>query len=306
MASNKIPKSPLKVIIALAEDMLDGATTHEAAVGLAQNTAAKLGADLSAVKTKEPAFQVARQAKTNAISALGTADSNGRACIAASKKVLEVTLGGDWSVAWAPAGWPGPTLQIPSTQDARFSLLGSLAAYFTANPAKEVPALGVTAAEATARGDAISAARKAANDKTSLSSTAKGARDAAVDALTSRMSGLVEELGKLIEGDDPLWYAFGLNRPDDSETPETVDEVVLTAGAPGTVLVDWADSRRATRYKVETLLPGATEWTAAATTEDSDATLPGLPTGATVKVRVIAANEAGDAAPSPEATITVP
>lgn len=306
MASNKIPQTPLKVILALAEDMLDGATTHEAAVGLLQNTAAKLGADLSAVKTKEQAFQTARQAKTDAMSALGSADSNGRACIAAAKKVLEVTLGGAWSVAWAPAGWPGPKLQIPGTQDARFSLLGSLAAYFAANPAKEVPALNVTAAEVTARQDAISAARKAVNDKASLSTAAKAERDAAVGALTSRMSGLVEELDKLIEGDDPLWYAFGLNRPDDPETPEAVGEVLLTAGAPGTVLVDWADSRRAERYKVETFLPNATEWMDAAMTEDSDATLAALPSGATVKVRVIAANEAGDAAPSPEATIAVP
>jgi hypothetical protein len=306
MASNEIPKSPLKVILALADDMLDGATTHGAAVGLAQNTAPKIDADLTAVRSKEQAFQTARQAKTSAISALSSADSNGRAAIAAAKKLLEVTLGSEWNVNWAPAGWPGPKLQIPGTQDERFSLLGTLAKYFTDNPAKEVTDLNVTAAEMTAKRAAISAARKAENDKTKDSTTARGERDAAVDALTSRMSGLVEELDKLIEGDDPLWYAFGLNRPDDPETPEAVGEVLLTAGLPGTVLVDWADSRRATRYKVETFLPSATEWTAAATTEDSDATLTALPSGATVKVRVIAANEAGDAAPSPEATITAP
>jgi hypothetical protein len=166
--------------------------------------------------------------------------------------------------------------------------------------------LHVTAAEMTAKRSAISAARATVNDKTTLSSTAKGERDAAVDALLSRMSGLVDELDQLIDGDDPLWYAFGLNRPDDPETPEAVGAVLLTAGTPGTVLVDWADSRRAGRYKVETFLPAATEWTLAATTEDSDATLTALPSGATVKVRVIAANEAGEATPSPEATIVVP
>lgn len=258
------------------------------------------------MRTKEQIFQTARQAKTSTVSALGTADSNGRAAIAAAKKVLEVTLGSSWSVAWAPAGWPGPTLQIPGTQDERFSLLGTLTKYFTDNPAKEVAALNVTAAEMTARQDAISAARATVNEKTKDSSTAKGERDAAVDALLSRMSGLVDELDQLIDGDDPLWYAFGLNRPDDPETPEAVDAVLLTAGTPGTVLVDWADSRRAGRYKVEIFLPNATTWTLATTTEDSDATLTALPPGATVKVRVIAANEAGEAAPSPETTIVVP
>jgi hypothetical protein len=39
MASNKIPQSPLKVILALADDMLDGATTRGAEVGLEQNKA---------------------------------------------------------------------------------------------------------------------------------------------------------------------------------------------------------------------------------------------------------------------------
>jgi hypothetical protein len=166
--------------------------------------------------------------------------------------------------------------------------------------------LKVTAAEMTAKRSAISAARAAVNDKTKESSAAKGLRDEAVDALRSRMSGLVDELDQLLDGDDPLWYAFGLNRPDDPETPEAVGAVLLTAGMPGTVLVDWADSRRASRYKVETFLPNATEWTLALKTEDSDATLTALPSGATIKVRVIAANEAGDAPPSPEATIAAP
>lgn len=39
---------------------------------------------------------------------------------------------------------------------------------------------------------------------------------------------------------------------------------------------------------------------------DSDASLSGLPTGSTVKVRVTAANSAGESLPSAEAQIVVP
>ena len=72
------------------------------------------------------------------------------------------------------------------------------------------------------------------------------------------------------------------------------------------MLVDWTDSRRASRYKVQTRLPAATDWAEAAQTGDNDATLVNLPSGASVKVRIVAANDAGDATPGPEATITVP
>ncbi len=45
---------------------------------------------------------------------------------------------------------------------------------------------------------------------------------------------------------------------------------------------------------------------AAITVTDSDATLTGLPSGKTVKVYVIAANDAGQAAPSDTVQIVVP
>lgn len=39
--------------------------------------------------------------------------------------------------------------------------------------------------------------------------------------------------------------------------------------------------------------------------QDSDATLNGLPSGATVKIRVTSANDAGESAPGPEASVMV-
>jgi hypothetical protein len=41
------------------------------------------------------------------------------------------------------------------------------------------------------------------------------------------------------------------------------------------------------------------------TVQDSDATLPGLPSGATVKLRVTSANDAGESTPGPETQAVV-
>jgi hypothetical protein len=73
------------------------------------------------------------------------------------------------------------------------------------------------------------------------------------------------------------------------------------------VLVDWADARRAERYRVFRQIVGAdADFVHAVTVTESDATLSGLTSGSTVKVRVTAANAAGESRPSAEAQIVVP
>ena len=52
------------------------------------------------------------------------------------------------------------------------------------------------------------------------------------------MTGLIEELTQLLDGDDPLWLAFELVPPDSEDTPDQVSDPVVTAGAPETPLAD--------------------------------------------------------------------
>ena len=76
--------------------------------------------------------------------------------------------------------------------------------------------------------------------------------------------------------------------------------------APGTLLADWADARRATRYRVWIqVLTVDADFRAVATVTDSDATLTGLPSGKTVKVRITAANDAGESLPGTEVQAVV-
>ena len=130
--------------------------------------------------------------------------------------------------------------------------------------------------------------------------------DSIVSAST-RMRGLIAELGQLLDDNDARWEAFGLNAPGTSEKPDPPEALVVTPGNAGTLLVDWADARRAARYRVfQQVLGTDADFVPAGTVTDSDATLTGLPTGRTVNVRVTAANEAGESQPSAEAQIVVP
>jgi len=121
------------------------------------------------------------------------------------------------------------------------------------------------------------------------------------------MSGLISELGQLLDDTDPLWLAFGLNEPGATNLPDQADGLALTAGPAGTVLAHWSSASRATRYRVFQQIDGVDPMPVNnLTTSESDATLTALPSGKTLKIYIIAANDAGQAAPSDTVQIVVP
>jgi len=255
MASNSIPPG-FDALVSLAEDAADGAHQHGAAIALAQNTEAKIRADLVVltgdaaavppVPGAQALYNTAKTAKTTASSLLRTAESNARAFTAKATDVLKQFLGRQWNSTWAEAGFRSGSLAIP---DDPLSLLGEFRAYFTAHPTQEVTALGVTAAACATQAAALSDARSAVNTATVALGQAKQARDLAGQNLSKRMSGLLAELRQLLNKDDPLWYAFGFDRSADGQQPGPVQHLVLTAGGPGIVLAHWDDARRAERYR---------------------------------------------------------
>ena len=74
------------------------------------------------------------------------------------------------------------------------------------------------------------------------------------------------------------------------------------------VFADWDNARRADRYRVFKQIPGTdpepVELTSTQT--ESEYTLTGQPSGATVEITVKAVNDAGDGPASATATIVVP
>ena len=151
-------------------------------------------------------------------------------------------------------------------------------------------------------------ARTGINNASVENGNAIAARNTRLAAMRARLTGLRGELSQLpLPDDSPLWYAFGFNRPADPATPGVPDNLVLTAGAAGTgtLIIDWAASRRANNYRVKILVAGEPQPRLFGLFTDDQTTITALPLGAVLTVTVIAHNEAGDSAESTPAAITL-
>jgi hypothetical protein len=306
MASNQLPAGN-DDLFTLGEDMADGLNAHEVAVGVKQNKEADVRAALTAAITAQNNFKAAQTNKVALSTAVTVADSNAKAFIGSARRVLINYLGDGWSQAWEATGFPDQPTAVPGTQAKRQALLQSLQNYFTANAAQQNAPLNLTPARAGQLFTALADARSAAAAGNTTGGQKKNLRDAAVATLRTRLSGLMNELGQLLDDTDPLWLAFGLNLPGATNLPDPADNLVLTAGGPGVVLADWSDASRATRYRVfKQVLTVDANFVAADTVNDSDYTLSGLPSGKTVRVQIVSANDAGQGQPSAVVEIVVP
>lgn len=282
MAANPIP-DPLDLKFALAEEMADGLGLHQTDIGIGQNTEVRMRAELLAARAANTEYDNAGDGKRTAVNTQTTADSAGRGFILKSVGVLKNYLGTTWSEVWEPAGFRSGSLAVPSVMAARQTLLADLRDYLAAHPAEEVAALEVTSARAATLFTALSDSRSTVNNAIANRAAKKALRTTAITALNRRMRGLIDELGQLLQDDDPRWPAFGLVSPAASEIPNAPDNVIAIPGTdPGDVITDWDDVPRATRYRVFKQVVGIdANFIPVATVFDSDATLTGLPTGAT-------------------------
>ena len=306
MAANPIPQNPDE-LFAFGEDMADGLNQHEGAIGMAQNLEAGVRADLLAAQTAEAAYQTGRATKISLGATTKTADAAAKVFIRKTRGVLQNYLGTQWATEWEPTGFPNQSIGVPSTRAERQTLLSSLSTYLTNNAGHENAGLNVTAAEAGALFTALSDARSALNNHIATMGQQRSARNEAVNALRVRLRGTINELTQLLEDDAPLFYAFGLNPPGAPDTPEQPEDLVLTPGAPGIIYADWNDAPRADHYKVYKQEVGVdADFVLADSPSDSDATLTGQPSGQTVKLNIVAVNDAGDSPVSGTEEIVVP
>jgi hypothetical protein len=305
MASNELPR-PLDRLFALGDKNLAGLTTHEVALDVKQNTHARLSPVLAAARAAETTYGDCKVARKTANAAVIDADNDAKVFISNARKRFAKFFGEAYSLEWEAAGWPNSSNAMPRTQDERYSLVESIRLHLVATPAHESVDMDVTAAIAATIRGALTTARGALTQKVTEQGQAKAVRDNQVAALRGRMSGLVKELATLMPGDDARWYAFGLSRPVDEDTPEAPTVMSLVSGGPNTALADWDDPLRADRYRLWIWIVGVdTEWRHVQTVYDSDATIADLPTGATVKARVTSANDAGESDPGPEAELVI-
>jgi hypothetical protein len=305
MASNPTP-TRLEELIAAGEDLCDGLHQHETTLLVKQNTEAATRADLDALIGAKNAVAAAEGAQPTAYNALRVADSNAKGFIAASVKVLSLSLGNDWSDAWLATGLPNNTVGVPRTQDERFTALGGLKAYFTANPGQENAPLNITAAQATTLHTAVSTARNGVGHALSAAKGAVIVQEQKREAFRARYRGAITELEQLLEEEDPRWYDFGLSRPADPATPGQPSNVHVTALGSGRVLIQIDGARRANSFNYYRQITGTDpEPVKATNTEGTQYTLEGLAAGANVVITVTGVNDAGEGQPSEPVNVVV-
>lgn len=306
MAGNPVPEGQ-EELLALAEDMADGCHNHEEAIGIEHNKEADMRAAITALRNAEAAFGTAKGNRQAAMDVLEAADATATEFLSAARGVLSQFLGNRWNAAWEPTGFPDLSTAVPKTQEKRMNLCASLKIYFTNVPAHEVAALGVTAANAEAKFQGVSNGRDTVAMKEELQTAARQSRDTALKNLRKRARDLIYELDTLLADDDPRWHAFGLSMPSDPATPEPVTELTLGPGTAGVIVASWGRAPRATRYRPFVKIEGVDpEFVARDPVHDLSVNLDNFTTGQTVKVYIVAANDDGQAQPSPTEQITVP
>ena len=305
MAGNTVPYGQGD-LLALAEDMADGCHNHEVAIGLLHNKEADVRATILSLRTTEAAFGAAKTNRQAAMNTLQASDDAATEFLGNARKVLMSFLGNSWSAAWSITGFPDLSTGVPRTQEKRMNLCASLKIYFTNTPTQEVAGLGVTAALAETRFQALSTGRDGLAMKDELQAAAKQARDGAFQDLRKRAHDLIAELSALLADDDPRWHAFGLNMPADPNACDPVTALTLAKGTAGVIVANWPHAVRATRYRPFTQIVGVdTDAQAHDPVHDLSVNLAGFAAGQTVKVYIIAANDAGEAQPGPTEQITL-
>ena len=227
-------------LVQLLEDAADGANKYGAAIGLKQNTEPSIRTDLTALIGVPPAvpglkslWNAAKANKTAKTAALRTAESNGRALAMTCIGALKPVLGQQWNSAWNAAGFTGGSIAVPTHPQA---LLLQLRGYYGTNPAREVKDINGIACTATAcqaASDVIVAAGTASNQSNTDAGDAQAALQGGIATGRARASGLLAELGQLLDDNDPRWLAFGFDLPGHPSSPDVPQKFDCHAGRGG-------------------------------------------------------------------------
>jgi hypothetical protein len=311
MTNNQIPRV-LSRLLTLAGRAKAAVEALAVILGIAQNTAAKIGAEMTSLTGPVGApptpptgkigiLNEARQQNTEAQNALRAVIAASRTLVMQAIDILRPILGRQWTGRWQAAGFSTGSIAVPRDP---YAMLIDLREYFRRNSAHEVPAVGVTATALDAQVVAIDAARREVDRTEAAKKVALDARDEAQKVLTKRMSSLRYELGSLLADDDARWYEFGFRRPTDGRIPAMVEGLTVSPGLPGELIVRWDPASLADNYAVTRQVAGVdVEPVFVKRVSDTETTLRDLPTGATVKVTIVAHNSTGDSLPVEAAAI---
>ena len=286
--------------------MISGLNKHENSLGVMHVTTSVLQGSLDTAKAKEQAYQTSRNARKTAFDSQKSAKAGAQSFALNARKTLAQYLGQNWSVAWTQAGFKNNSLVIPDSLPELVELLGSLETYFTDHPVQQNAALSMTAVVAGQQRVALEAAIAAVSDSTTDQRTARDDRDAAEDELVGKTRALQSELDAILKPTDQRWLDFIEDVPADEQRPEAVDEVELDNSTPRHVKGSWDAPVRAERFLIRIKVAGKdADFRHVQTVQEPQFDFNTFEAGAHVQVQVVAANSAGESAPSPVAEVAV-
>lgn len=269
-------------------------------------TAAIYEPALAALITATDDCAAARSAKRAVQGELDRAVADARVFIPKVVAVMSTLFGRTFSADWTQLGFTR-NLSVPGTHAGRQEVLRSTASYLQGHTAAQSATHGVTAAIALGFSTGYDDAHANVQNGLMEVRTKREERSARMQAVLKLMTDLLAELSTVLAADDPRWRGFGFNIPADPSVPEAVENLAVFAETPGALSLDWDASARAERYHVELLVVGTeVEFHRVVTVYGTSAELTDLTPGATVKVRVIAANAGGESVPSEEVQVQVP
>jgi hypothetical protein len=323
MSNNPIPESE-RAVLAMAEDCADGCHDLEDLIPLKmvreddlRQALLNLKGDLAA---QPPVlgliyhFKLAEKTSGEAATARSAKDEECKAYLTAARGSLIGILGREPSAEWALAGFTNPpdnSNAVPRTQMGRLQCLSALAVYLHQNPTHQTPAGGprteVTSVRSQSLHDQLSSSRLTANTASTAQGTALTAKKTELQRLRRLLMGLVDELELRLADDDPRWEIFGLNIPANPRTPDPAQDLALTAVGLGRVLAEWEPGTRSNNDRILIQIVGVDEdfREYGKSGGDGEELLKNLPSGATLRVKIIAMNGSLEATTGPVAEIVV-
>jgi hypothetical protein len=281
-----------------AGDAANAAATHGETIGLLQNTAPKIRAEIAGLRTAFNSVDVLRAELVPLRTNVRQLVDESRDLLTVARDNFKSALGSEYNELWDATGLIG-SLMIPRAAEEVQPLLLSFHDFLVANPGQEVPSKSVTAENFNEHFTALDGGRTAIREKEFLLDNARRDRDTKARALRKRMRDLIEELNMLIDPLDPRWKAFGFNLPGAEETPEVPRNIHATLIGPTAVALKWDAPPRAEYSRVWKRVVGVDkDLVAVGSPADLDFTIEDLPANATIELAVSAVNNGGESSPS--------
>lgn len=299
MTNTPIEKNIPK-LITQARNAYGGADRRGAVIGLKQNTAVKIKGLLDDLVEKDRLYDEADGALKDCSDALTNAVSNGHGLLKRTRDRLKAFLGDRPSAAWKAAGWSDRSIAVPSSEALIVPNLDEAAAYLGNHAECEdaSPQLNVTAVNLAAKSTAIKNARAAYGQQDSDTKAAFTARDAAARAMRSCLSGLLEELNRLLDPFSPEYASFGFKCPGAPDAPDAVENTRVVACGGGAARVTADRTPRADTWQFWAKIEGVDAefqlLDPGTPMREPDKTIPGFTVGATVTFKMRASNETGE------------